>query len=219
VLSESGVNTRKGFSMGILNKRSILKLAATFMVVAIMVTGAFAMHSKAAIAASCGSAIFGMADCDMTVTATATGVLEFSNDATVAVSPVTVGHNPFTFASAVIDSRTTPAGWQLQAVSTGLANTTNIAAPNIPMTIGGTVNTVASTCIIGVSTTCTGFTGTTITLPGSTESTPQTFAAETNADGSGIYTLSTAGNFDVANTTPGGDYSATITLSLLTSFT
>ena len=207
--------------MSILKKRNILKLAAIFMLVGMM-AGAFAMHTKAAVAApatACDPAteISVGGTCTLLVSATNAGNLLFSNSVTVNVGAVNIGTNtnPFTFASTVIDSRVAPTGgWRLQATSPGLVNTTDNTAPNIPITIGDT----GSTCTIN-TVTCAGFTPTSITL-GPTSTSAQTFAAEdTTTDGPGTFVLSTAGNFNVANNTPGGSYSATITLSALASFT
>jgi hypothetical protein len=203
---------KKGFSMGILRRRNTLKLAAIFMLVGIM-AGAFAVQSSTASAAravACDPTTpldIGVGGtCDLTVNATDSG-LWFNDTATVTVANVVPGLNTFQFTTTVIDDRSTPPGWQVQALSPGLQ-------------IGGTGTALAmsigdagSTCNLATVGPCADFTATPTTLTGSA----QTFAAEaeTGPDVAGTYTLTIDGSFTLPDDAPVGAYTGTITLSIL----
>ncbi len=214
--------------MNILKKRTILKLAATFMLVGIM-AGAFAMHTSAAFAATpCGSSVDGSTtsgtpNCDVAVTVSpnvAVSGLSFTSDASVVGAGATIGGNTFTFGATVTDVRETQEGWQLQALSAGLS-TSGHSSIFIPLTVGttGTTATCAPTAappaIAG--STCPDPTITPVTLNGTT---PQTFITETPDAHplSGVATIGATGTYTIPVGTYPGAYTGAITLSLLNVF-
>ncbi|HYU71612.1 MAG TPA: hypothetical protein VEL31_02935 [Ktedonobacteraceae bacterium] len=198
--------------MSILKKRSILKLAATFMLVAMM-AGAFAIHSPTARADSCTALTFAQGACDTTVASSFGGNIEFSNDATIATTRVNVGSaTPFTFDTMVKDLRTGTAGtWSLQAVSPGL--TIGGAGTPIPLLIGGT--TTPTTVCTDVPTCPT--VSSALSTP-TDITTVQTFASAVDGGHDtphgGTVTVTTPGSYTFATNTPAGSYSGTITISL-----
>ena len=223
---------KKGFPMHILKKRTILKLAATFVLVGMM-AGAFIMHTSATIAAttaSCdprtntnGSTTSGTPNCDVAVTVSPNipvSGLSFTSDASTVGGAVAIGLNTFTFNATVTDIRETQEGWQLQALSSGLS-TSGHSSVFIPLTIGTSGSTatctVTATPVIAGST-CPDPTITPQTLNGTT---PQTFVTETS-DGtnplSGASTIGVTGTYTIPVGTYPGAYSGAITLSLLNTF-
>ena len=216
--------------MSILKKRNILKLAAIFMLVGMMV-GAFAMHAKSAFAAPTapcapgnsilGSTTSGTPNCDVAVNDIIVGVtgLSFTSDANI----TSTGAGTFNFAATVTDVRNTNEGWQLQASSPGLTNNTvTHTGYFIPLTIGTTGSTAVCTPTIGnvLPTDCPAATVTPTLLT----STAATFVTET-PDGagnvnpiSGVFALTIDGTYPTTVGTYPGTYSGAITLSLLNTF-
>jgi hypothetical protein len=223
---------KKGFPMNILKKRTILKLAATFMLAGMM-AGAFAMHTSAAFASAtvacdpatsvAGSTTSGTPNCYVAVTVSPNipvSGLSFTSDASAVGAGAAIGANSFTFGATVTDVRETQEGWQLQAVSAGLSNT-NHTAIFIPLTIGTTGSTATCTVTdvpVIAGSTCPNPTITPRTL---NNTTPQTFVTETS-DGtnpiSGVASITAKGTYTIPVGTYPGAYSGAITLSLLNTF-
>jgi hypothetical protein len=214
--------------MAILKRRTILKLPATFMVVAIII-GTFAMQSLAVSAATtiaCAPSVYIAAggSCDLTLSAVIPG-LWFNSDVIVTGTvPVTAGPNTFSFATTIIDERGPTAGWHLQATSASLTSSSAPATLPINLTVG--LNTGVATTSISTytpahtNTTC----PTVIFAPKTLTSTAQTFAAADNTTAGGIgyvgcvFGLTTYGSFTLPSTTPAGAYTTAITLSLMGTF-
>jgi hypothetical protein len=206
--------------MSILKKRNILKLAATFMLVAMM-AGAFAMHTQAAFAAiPCSNTTSITGDttpggttgdnCFMTVSPDIAG-LAFVSDPTVSIEgPVIVGVNLFNFTTIVTDTRSSTAGWQLQAVSSGLTG----PAP-VTLQIDGSDAVsplVATSSSCGAAETCGVQSYTTQSL----SVTPKTIVETTTSTAiNGVLTISGSGSYNIPAGTPPGFFSGVITLSLL----
>jgi hypothetical protein len=215
--------------MSILKRRGILKVAAIFMLVAMM-TGAFAGYTKAAVAAGCPglgstpivgdtSGDSGTHNCDIGVTITPNNVLNltFASDSNVvADTDTTPGLHNFTFHVTVVDTRATIEGWRLQAASAGLLNTGH---------------TTIALAIVGNATVSTGTDGVCTITPSSGDSCGTVTASDTSlVSGSSTPFLTDAaigaavisGTFNIlvtgSYTIPAGAfgaYSGTITLSLV----
>src|SRR5450631_1261250 len=227
VLSRQCVDTRKVFSMRILKKRNILKLAATFMLVGMM-AGAFAMQAKAAVASGnppCTNTSSGTI-CDSNLTASVDEPnLLFTSTAPISAVSTHIGDNTFTLPATIIDNRpgATPTdagvGWRLQAASPGMNTSPAVTAIILSTTtavLKGDTTTGQCTFKGG---TCSG-----VAFPGSGDlsidtATPTTIASEDNTDiGVGTFVLNIPGSFTIPPTDLVGNYTGTITLSLLNTY-